>query len=310
VQRITTGSDGDVHYSVGIKVTPDGIRAYIIGLGGLFDVQGMTIRIRINSHRLDAHFGTSAHNAYGDLAAVGYQYLLDQAKFPTILQIRAATVVAHAVLCTEWVTECQYGADPKISGKTFFDRSYNQLYDARPMSGSLPSNIDPIQLADQDTHLSGVIPLRQMKRLLTYCRSDKGDVSVELALSHDRERDVRMMRGEVATEITTTCERCLEPMTLALQYRVNLRLLMPGQENLEEQDDVLIVSEPVSLAELVENELILAMPMIPKHAMDQCAAAKVAGGSDSRSGSPEPEQIDSKESPFAGLAKLKRFDHE
>lgn len=178
------------------------------------------------------------------------------------------------------------------------------------MSGSLPSNIDLIQLADQDTHLSGVIPLRQMKRLLTYCRSDKGDVSVELALSHDRGRDARVMRGEVATEITTTCERCLEPMTLALKNRVDLLLLTPGQENLEELDDVLIVSGPVSLTELVENELILAMPMIPKHAPDQCAAAKLAGDSDSRPGVLRPGQDDSKGSPFAGLAKLKKFDHE
>lgn len=178
------------------------------------------------------------------------------------------------------------------------------------MSGSLPSSIDPIQLADQDTHLSGTIPLRRMKRLLTYCRSDKGDVSVELALGYDRGRDVRMMHGQVATEIATTCERCLEPMTLLLRGRVDLLLLTPGQENLEEQDDVLIVSEPVSLTELVENELILAMPMIPMHSLDQCTAAKVAGNSDTRSGTPKRDQGDSKESPFAGLAKLKRIDRE
>ncbi|MFV1996413.1 MAG: DUF177 domain-containing protein [Acidiferrobacterales bacterium] len=174
----------------------------------------------------------------------------------------------------------------------------------------MPSSIDPIQLADQNTHLSGVIPLRRMKRLLAYCRSDKGDVSIELAFSYDRGREVRALRGEVATEITATCERCLEPVTLTLKNRVDLLLLTPGQGNLEEQDEVLIVTEPVSLAELVENELILGMPMVPKHALDQCMAAKVTGNSGIQSGTLEPAQDSGKESPFAGLAKLKRFDRE
>jgi len=218
--------------------------------------------------------------------------------------------VAPAVLCTEWVTECQYGADLKKSEKAFFDRSYSQLYDARPMSVGLPSSIDPIQLADQNTHLSGVIPLCRMKRLLTYSRSDKGDVSIELAFDYDRGRDVRVLHGEVATEITTTCERCLEPVTLKLKSRINLLLLTPDQGNLEEQDDVLIVSEPVSLTELVENELILGLPMAPRHVLDQCTAAKVTGNSGFRSGTPKPEQGDRNESPFAKLAKLKRFDRE
>jgi uncharacterized protein len=195
--------------------------------------------------------------------------------------------------------------------KPFFDRSYSRLYDARPMSGGLPASIDPIRLADQDTRLSGTIPLHRMKRLLTFCRSDEGVVSVELAFSHDRARGVRIMRGEVATEIATACERCREAMTLPLKSRIDLLVLVPGQENLAHQDDALMVSEPVSLSELVENELILAMPMIPIHQMDQCPAKELAGEPDSRRGAPEPEQGDSeKASPFAELTKLKRSDRE
>ncbi len=179
------------------------------------------------------------------------------------------------------------------------------------MSGGLPANIDLIRLADQDTRLSGAIPLRRMQRLLTYCRSGEGGASVELAFSHDQERDVRTICGEVAIEVTATCERCLEPMRLALKSHVNLLVLTPGQKSPEDQGDVLIASEPVSLTELVENELILAMPMTPKHQLDQCLAKELAEESGSRRGTPEPEQGDSeKASPFAGLAKLKRFDRE
>ncbi|MEE8387142.1 MAG: YceD family protein [Acidiferrobacterales bacterium] len=177
------------------------------------------------------------------------------------------------------------------------------------MSGGLPANIDLLRLADQGTHLSGVIPLRRMKRLLTLCGSDEGVVSVELAFSRDRARDMRMMRGEMATEIATTCGRCLQPMTLALKSRINFLVTSPGQKSLEGQDGVIMARGPVSLTELVENELILVMPMYPKHELDQCPAKDVVGGSDAQRSAPEPGPSDSgKASPFAELAKLKRSD--
>lgn len=194
--------------------------------------------------------------------------------------------------------------------KPFFDRSYNRLYDARPMSGGLPASIDPIRLADQNDHLSGTIPLNRMKRLLTCCRSDEGVVNVDLLFHYDGQRDVRTITGTLSIEISLNCERCLEPLILPLRCEVNLLALLPGQENLAETGDALIVSDPVSLIDLVENELILALPMIPMHPRDQCSATKRVMQADSGSTTPEPEQGDSRESPFAKLAKLKRFDRE
>lgn len=174
------------------------------------------------------------------------------------------------------------------------------------MSGGLPANIDPIRLADQGTRLSGTIPLTRMKRLLTYCRSEEGEVRVDLEFSRDPERNLRTVHGTVEAEIETTCERCLEPMTLSLEADVDLLLATHEPGNVEEQEDVLVVeNEPIALSELVENELILAMPMIPMHQPDQCPAAGLTGGS-GPDGSNKSES--GKKSPFAELAKLKRSD--
>lgn len=178
------------------------------------------------------------------------------------------------------------------------------------MSGGLPASIDPIRLADRGDHLSGTIPLDRMKRLLSYCRSDEGVVKIDLSFHYDGRRDVRTITGTLTTEISLDCERCLEPMILPLRCEVNLLALMPGQESLAETGDALIVSDPVSLVELVENELILVLPMIPMHPRDQCSAAKQVVQAGSGSTAPEPEQGGSKESPFAELAKLKRSDRE
>ncbi len=179
------------------------------------------------------------------------------------------------------------------------------------MSGGLPASIDPIRLADQGDHLSGTIPLNRMKRLLANCRPDEGAVTVDLSFHYDGQRDVRTIIGAVMTEISLDCERCLQPMTLPLRGEVNLLVLVPGQESLAETGDALIASGPVSLTELVENELILALPMVPMHSLDQCSAAKQVAQAGSGIVAPEPGQGDSnKESPFAELAKLKRSDRE
>lgn len=197
----------------------------------------------------------------------------------------------------------------KKAQKTFFDRSYSWLYDARAMSGGLPANIDPVRLADQGVRLAGTIPLRRMKRLLTYCRSDEGLVSVDLVFGHDSERHIRTINGLVTTRITTTCERCLEEMMLDLLGSVELLVYTAGQEILEDQENILIASESVSLDELVENELILAIPMMPAHQADKCAAKYVVAEPDPDHSA--PVQGDGNESlPFAALAKLKRSDRE
>ena len=214
-----------------------------------------------------------------------------------------------AVLCTEWVSGGQYGSMTKKPKKSFFDRSYSRLYDARAMSGGLPANIDPVRLADKGVHLEGTFPLRRMKRLLAFCRSDEGLVSVDLVFGHDRERHIRTISGFVTARITTTCVLCLAEMMLDLQGSMELMVYTAGQEILGDQENILIASGSVSLDELVENELILAMPMMPAHQTNKCTAINMAAEHDS--GHSTPVQGDGDKSlPFVALAKLKRSDRE
>ena len=77
MQGIATGGDREVHDTVGIEIAADRVGAQIIGLVGLFDVQGAAVGIGIDRHRLDVHFGAGAHNSHRDLAAVSDQYLAE-----------------------------------------------------------------------------------------------------------------------------------------------------------------------------------------------------------------------------------------
>ena len=57
----------DVEIAVG-----GGARAYVDCLVSEADVEGVTVGVRVDSDGRDAHVPASAHDAYGDLAAVGY----------------------------------------------------------------------------------------------------------------------------------------------------------------------------------------------------------------------------------------------
>jgi uncharacterized protein len=165
------------------------------------------------------------------------------------------------------------------------------------MSSGLPATIDAIQLADKGARLAGEIPVKTMARLRALCLDGRGKATIELFFERGGKRGLRRVRGTITASIRVACQRCLQPMTLAIQAEPSLvvvqadeRSALPAQEA-----DVLLADKPVSLSGLVEDELLLAMPMIPMHDMRECSAAA----------SFQAQQGQSRASPFAVLDKLK-----
>ena len=79
--------------------------------------------------------------------------------------------------------------------------------------------------------------------------------------------------------------------TIVLQQRP-LRFVRQGEGRETPLDDVaeiIEVDRPVALSEMVEDELLLAMPMIPMHSLDECPARQYSAAGKER------------ENPFAGL---------
>ena len=99
---------------------------------------------------------------------------------------------------------------------------------------------------------------------------------------------------EAAGRVELACQRCLEPVEVPVDVRAELELAETQQAIDGADDDVDRVQASRSMAvdALVEDEVILALPMVPKHA--QCAA--------------RAENEDSggeRASPFAALAALR-----
>jgi uncharacterized protein len=174
------------------------------------------------------------------------------------------------------------------------------------MSGGLPATIEPIRLADKGVDLRGEISLQGMTRLEASLRDKSGTASVDLAFRRDTDRGGRRVTGTISASLVVTCERCLEPLPLDLTADVDF-LIVSADAGRETDDtvDALEVEGPMALRDLVENELVLALPMIPMHALEACPAAQWIEESDAQQ---KREEAGDVYRPFEGLAGMKPGD--
>ncbi len=141
------------------------------------------------------------------------------------------------------------------------------------MPCQLPVQIDPIRLADEGARVYGTLPGSKMSRLqeLALPNSRPEQVLVDLQFERTGQGE-RRMHGTIRTQVEMACKRCLQPLTVEVVAQPLFVLLQPGEAEPEECE-ALVVEAPLSLAELAEDELLLAMPMSPGHAEGQCEVA-------------------------------------
>ncbi len=168
------------------------------------------------------------------------------------------------------------------------------------MSNRLPDFIDPVRYADTKQALAGAVPFSRMQRLTDIVSNRDGVAEVELLFDVDAQ-GTRTVHGRVRTEVWLACQRCLQPMSLPVDSVISLGIIATEHdaERLPEAYDPLLVGDqPLPLAELVEDEILLTLPAFPRHEAGVCVAAT------SVTQAPVAE-AEEKPNPFAVLARLK-----
>ena len=136
------------------------------------------------------------------------------------------------------------------------------------MSHRLPEYIDPWRIAEGGGRLWGSLRLAGMQRLASEILDASGEVEVEVGSTVSAAPPV--IEGCACVTVSMTCQRCLEPVTVPLDAAFRLGLVESDESASELADelDPLIVrrNDTCSLAQLVEDELILALPIVPRHA--------------------------------------------
>jgi uncharacterized protein len=167
------------------------------------------------------------------------------------------------------------------------------------MSEHMSEQIDALRLARQGRTISAVFKQERMPRLGQYLHTDQDDVHVQVEFGLDGR--LAWMRGTIRTELEMICQRCMEPMQQYVDISFQLGLVKSeakADELPEGYEPLLVSAEPASLLEIVEDELILSLPIVAMHDRKDCPASEKLL---------EMEQEQPKmENPFAVLSALKK----
>jgi uncharacterized protein len=111
----------------------------------------------------------------------------------------------------------------------------------------------------------------------------------------------RWLRLQVTAQVRRECQRCLQPVMLPLSVDRWLRFAddeaTAAALDADSDEDVLVASRQFDLRNLVEDELLLALPLVPMH--EACPEPLPAAQA-------QAVDDDVRASPFAALAALKR----
>lgn len=160
------------------------------------------------------------------------------------------------------------------------------------MSSRLPERIDPARLVQQGQVLKGRFELAQMARVSALLADQNGSVEFELVFGRDAENRP-VVQSHVAAHLRLTCQRCLEPVTHAVDSRTTLGLvtgLDQARDLPEEYESLLLEESMVSVRDMVEEDLLLAIPAFPRHA-SACSERVETGGEDEGSRSANPFSV-------------------
>lgn len=157
--------------------------------------------------------------------------------------------------------------------------------------------IDPLAWVDKGWHWRGKVPLARLSRLARMIVNPESVAEVDLTFA--REGQVAAITGKVCANLEVVCQRCLEPLRMDVCSTVNLGVVSSideGNRLPEPYEPLLLQQTRIPFGDIVEDELILATPPIPRHAHCELAGQR---------SSEVTAEVSKRPNPFAGLAKLK-----
>lgn len=155
--------------------------------------------------------------------------------------------------------------------------------------------IDGLEFAREGRRLSGSLSVAALSRLADQLADGEGMLEWELRGERDRDGNA-FLELRVAGSLNLRCQRCLEAVGFPLRLDSRLLLVPPGgawpeDELVEDGFDAVEAGKEMALLPLIEDEVLLALPIAPRH--EQCKP-------------PAPLRDEQEPSPFAALGKLKK----
>ena len=168
------------------------------------------------------------------------------------------------------------------------------------MSPPWSQPLDVYRLSRGEAEIDFDVALSELPRLRSRIPGIGGSVRGSARLG--RQSGFAVAELSLAGKAALQCQRCMQAMELPIESTTHVALILAeadAAEVPEELEPVLAREGRIGIGELVEEELLLALPIVPLHQdAGECAvpaAAPIVGGE-------APQHVTQR--PFAGLGEL------
>jgi len=157
---------------------------------------------------------------------------------------------------------------------------------------------DPFEFARQGAVIEAEVLAGEFHRLADLLRPAGVGHTVKYRVAGESVQDKEFLVLQLEADVVLCCQRCLSDVVCPVESQIRLLLVREGDElpdeDLAEDDfDPVHANRNLDVLALVEDELLLSLPLSPMHEDCSMSAGK---------------QQDNLVSPFAMLGKLKRQD--
>jgi len=176
--------------------------------------------------------------------------------------------------------------------------SVESIESARPSNGVLTQTmVNSLEFARNSRFIEGNVPLKWLPNLADRLLELDGSLAVSLEGWQSEEKF--LLRLVIDGTLLLQCQRCLASVRLPMQVNSVLQLIStdeswPDEELMDDEIDAIEASEALDVVGLIENEVLLALPLAPRH--EYCELPGEAGVAENEYGSAS----------FLALAALKK----
>lgn len=172
-----------------------------------------------------------------------------------------------------------------------------------------PHRLDVRRFAEEGAELQAADPLPAFRRLAAETEGADPERAVRWS-AHGRIVNPQHVQPEIWVHLEAqatlplVCQRCLQPVEVPLAVDRDFRFVADeataAAQDDEAEEDVLALSRSFDLVELVEDELLMELPVAPRH--EVCPVTMPMSAGDEEFEAAEAER----ENPFAVLGRLKK----
>lgn len=170
------------------------------------------------------------------------------------------------------------------------------------LNNNLPKFVDLDRFVEKAASLHGTLAIKDMPRLVSSLASQEGEVAVDANFGIDKQ-GIKFIKGSVKALVYVLCARCLEVFVQEILSDFSYGVVNSDAKAKKlpaHYEPVLLTDQNLNVVEMIEDELIINLPIVPKHDLKSCKVKTPVVVLE------DPEAAEeTKTSPFSVIASLK-----